>query len=57
MNAHNNPRYLTVAQYARKYDVHEGTVRRWISQGRLKALRLGPRSIRIDVDELPAYAA
>jgi excisionase family DNA binding protein len=57
MNAYTDPRWVTVSQYARKYDVHETTVRRWIRQGQLPALRLGPRSIRIDAAAVPAYAA
>ena len=34
--------------------VHRKTLRRWISQGRLKAYYAGPRLIRVDLNELDA---
>lgn len=42
------------AQYA---GVHPRTLRRYIAAGRLTGYRLGPRVIRIDVDELDALLA
>jgi excisionase family DNA binding protein len=32
------------------------TVRRYIAQGRIKAMRIGPRLIRIDRESLLAFA-
>jgi excisionase family DNA binding protein len=32
----------------------ERTVRRWISEGRLRAYRIGPRFIRLDLAEVEA---
>ena len=37
---------LTVGEVAKLVCVHENTVRRWSDQGKLKALRIGPRSDR-----------
>lgn len=43
---------LTVAaQYA---DVDPRTIRRWIASGRLNAYRVGPRLIKVDLNELEA---
>jgi excisionase family DNA binding protein len=39
------------AQYA---DVHARTIRRWIASGHLKAVRVGPRLIKVDRHELDA---
>jgi excisionase family DNA binding protein len=39
------------AEYA---GVHVKTVRRWISEGRLTGYRLGPRLIKVDLDQLDA---
>jgi excisionase family DNA binding protein len=33
-------------------DVSDKTIKRWIHDGRLTAYRLGPRMLRIDLDEL-----
>jgi len=32
--------------------VHPSTIRRWISQGRITGYRMGPRLIKVDLDEL-----
>jgi excisionase family DNA binding protein len=34
--------------------VHPDTIRRWISNGRITGYRMGPRLIRVDLDELAA---
>lgn len=39
------------AEYA---DVHPMTVRRWISAGRVPAYRVGPRLVKVDLNELDA---
>jgi excisionase family DNA binding protein len=43
------PRAKQAANYV---GVDPKTVRRWISQGRLSAKRIGPRLIRLDRDEV-----
>ena len=40
-------RYFTVAQAARELQVHRTTITRWIRSGRLRASRVGPKSVRI----------
>jgi|SRR3990172_8088197 len=52
MITHDN--YLTVAQVARRLQVHEITVRRHIKSGRLKAVRVG-RGIRVREEELERF--
>ena len=42
---------LTVADFAKRCQVSEGTVRRWIAEGRLKIIRLG-RLIRISRSDI-----
>lgn len=43
---------LTIAETARQLKVSTITVQRWLKQGRLRAYRLGPRSIRIRRSDL-----
>jgi excisionase family DNA binding protein len=54
MISHDN--LLTVAQVARRLQVHEITVRRHIKAGRLKALRVG-RGLRVRGEDLEALIA
>jgi excisionase family DNA binding protein len=35
--------------------VHPRTLRRWIAAGRVPAYRLGPRLIKVDLDELDEF--
>jgi len=46
--------YLTVAEAAHRLDVSRTTVWRWIRQGRLRAYRVGQRTIRIRDEDLEA---
>ncbi|UXA16524.1 helix-turn-helix domain-containing protein [Mycobacterium sp. SMC-4] len=46
----------SIKQGADWLGVSEKTIRRYISQGRIKAVRVGPRLIRIDRDSLLALA-
>ena len=43
---------LTVAEVARRLGLREGTVRLWISRGKLAHVRLGRRAVRIPVEEV-----
>ncbi len=50
------PTYLTLAEAARVTQQSVKTIRRRVSDGTLPAYRLGPRSIRVRLDELEAVA-
>jgi hypothetical protein len=43
---------LTIQEVADLYNVAERTVRNWIDQGLLEAVRLGPKIIRIEEEAL-----
>jgi excisionase family DNA binding protein len=47
-------RYYTVAEAARTLRVHRTTILRWIVAGRLRAYRVGPKSVRIMESDLGA---
>ena len=52
------PTYYTVRDVARLLSAHEGTVRRWISEGKLSCVRLGPGprpSIRVTKEQVGAF--
>ena len=42
----------SVQEIAEQYGVDPRTVRRWISAGRIDAVRVGPRLIRLDPDDV-----
>ena len=46
------PRWATVAEAAVYARCSQRTIRRWVSQRRLPANRVGPRRIEIDLNEL-----
>lgn len=46
------PRHITIHEAAEHLGVDPKTIRRYISQGRLTAVRVGPRLIRIDRESL-----
>ena len=51
------PRRLTSIQAAADYaDVSTRSIRRWIARGELPAYRVGPRLIRVDLDDLDRLA-
>jgi excisionase family DNA binding protein len=47
-------RLVGIHQAAEYADVHPITLRRWISAGRLPAYRVGPRLLKVDLNELEA---
>lgn len=48
-----DPRYLTIHEVARRYQLHPETVRRWIIEGRLPAIKLaGGSAWRVREDAL-----
>jgi excisionase family DNA binding protein len=48
------PKMVSIAAAADHYGVSQQTVRRWIASGRITAHRVGPRLIRVDLDEIEA---
>jgi excisionase family DNA binding protein len=44
----------SVSTVPKEYNLHPSTIRRWIAAGRLKAYTMGPRSIRIDTNDVAA---
>jgi excisionase family DNA binding protein len=48
------PRRVGLREAADYAGVHTHTVRRWIAAGRLRAYRVGPRLIRVDLADLDA---
>lgn len=42
----------TVQQIADQYGVDPRTIRRWVKDGRIQAVKIGPRFIRFDPDEV-----
>jgi len=50
-------RYYTVADVAQLLQVSPSTVWRWIAAGRLKARRLGPKTVRVAQDDLDRLLA
>jgi excisionase family DNA binding protein len=47
-------RFVTIKYGAEVADTHPKTIQRWIASGLLPAYKVGPRVIRIDLDELLA---
>ena len=51
----NDPqRLITIQEAALRCGVHKNTLRNWILEGKLKAVRIGARIVRIDPTELDA---
>lgn len=48
--------YLTVAEVAQRFDVREGSVRRWINRGLLKGVLCWCGRLRIHPDNVNAFA-
>ncbi|WP_168627354.1 helix-turn-helix domain-containing protein [Cryobacterium sp. BB307] len=48
------PEWLTLRDTAERLSISEKSVRRWIADGRLKAVRIGPRMIRVDAASIAA---
>ncbi|PTU56973.1 hypothetical protein DBB34_06585 [Sphaerisporangium cinnabarinum] len=45
-------RLASTAVAGERYDVHARTIRRWIAEGRLTGYRVGPKLLKVDLDEL-----
>ena len=46
---------LTIKEVANRYGVTEWTIRDWIRRGKLRAVRLGHRTVRIEASELEDF--
>lgn len=46
----------SIAQGAERADVSTRTIRRWIAQGLLTGYRVGPRLMKVDLNEVDAIA-
>lgn len=49
---HDMPKYGTIKETAERYGLSQTTVRRYIAEGRITAHRVGPRLIRVDLDQV-----
>jgi excisionase family DNA binding protein len=47
-----HPELIGLKQAGERYSVHYRTVRRWIAAGRLNAVRVGPRLLKVAVADL-----
>jgi len=47
-------RTITLDDAADLYEVQPSTIRRWVSEGRVRAYRFGPRRIRVEIADLEA---
>lgn len=47
--------YVSLTQFADELGISDRTVRRWIADGKLSAIRLSPRVIRIHRDEADRF--
>jgi excisionase family DNA binding protein len=50
-----HPELIGLPEAADRCGVHYRTVRRWIAEGRLNAVRVGPKLLKVDADELAAF--
>ena len=57
MNASKADEYLTVAEIASELELNQQTIRNWIDQGSLRAVRVGPRRVRVLRSELDRMLA
>jgi excisionase family DNA binding protein len=45
-------RYARITAAAKRYDVSERTIRRWGADGDITLYRIGPKLVRVDLDEI-----
>jgi len=48
----NGMNLVTIKQAAESLSVHPNTIRNWMKAGKIKAIKFGPNTIRISLDEL-----
>lgn len=49
-----HPELIGLTEAANRCGVHYRTIRRWIAGGQLKAVRVGPRLLKVDAAQLDA---
>lgn len=49
-------RYISIGEAADQLGVDPLTIRRWIAHGKITAYRVGPKLIRLDLDEINKLA-
>lgn len=47
--------FLTVAELATRWNIHELTVRKLIEDGTIKSVKIGEKSIRVALSEVERY--
>ena len=50
-----HPELIGLQEAADYCDVSYRTIRRWIASGHLNAVRVGPRLLKVDADDLVAF--
>jgi excisionase family DNA binding protein len=50
-----HPELIGLPDAADRCGVHYRTLRRWIADGRINAVRVGPKLLKIDVADLDAF--
>lgn len=49
-----HPELMTLTEVADRFGVHYRTVRRWVSEGRINAVRIGPKLLKVDANNVAA---
>jgi excisionase family DNA binding protein len=49
-----HPELIGLPETAEQCGVHYRTMRRWIADGRINAVRVGPKLLKVDADDLAA---
>lgn len=50
-------RYISLAEFSEQFGISDRTARRWVASGKLRAIRLSERVIRIDTAEVERFVS
>lgn len=50
-------RYISLAEFSEQFGISDRTARRWVASGKIRAVRLSERVIRIDSEEVERFLA